>query len=134
MESFVKMTQHLTGTKLFCMSPLHLSIIFPDSDRIFCSKIIAILHFIGWSNNLKQMGLKTFCNDDILAQKLQSCLSTTLVYQVVNIYFDFCVLSYCSMARKFYKTLLEVFKSLIWTVFIPWWIDLDSIELSLLQK
>ena len=52
----------------------------------------------------------------------------------MNIYFDFCELSYCSMARKFYQTLMEVFKSLIWTVFIPWWIDLDSIELSLLQN
>ena len=39
---------------------------------------------------------------------------------LVDIYFDFCKVSYCSMARKFYETLLEVFKSLIWSVSIPW--------------
>jgi hypothetical protein len=35
------------------------------------------------------------------------------MYVLVDIHFDFCAPSYCSMARKFYETLLEVFKSLI---------------------
>ena len=40
--------------------------------------------------------------------------------EIVNIYFDFYYLSDFSMARKFYVTLLEVFKSLLWFVSIPW--------------
>ena len=33
-------------------------------------------------------------------------------FKKVFIHFDFCAPSYCSMARKFYETHLEVFKSL----------------------
>ena len=39
---------------------------------------------------------------------------------LVNIYFEFYGLAECSISRKFYKTYLEVFKSLYWIISIPW--------------
>ena len=52
---------------------------------------------------------------------LQFAMQVCLIWDLVNIYFGFYRLAECSISRKFYKTHLEVFKSLHWIISIPWW-------------
>ena len=89
--------------KITCSKRLFLKILFCKATFHCCYQ------YIYWRESLKMVHHWWWY--------VPSCYT---LYILVDIHFDFCAPSYCSISRKFYETHLEVFKSLHWIISILW--------------